>query len=268
MMNIRNFKKIDLSKIGFLQPEGWEDITFHFKFFEKVSFCFPVVAEIDNKISGVTNCLVNKNTGWISHIIVSEKKRKKGIGCKLTKHVMHILSENNCSSQFLIATKMGETLYENLGFKKSTLYNFYIGQQLNFCKNENIRKLNKSDYSKIFELDFSVSGEHREHMIKHFIANGYVYEDKFSHDIIGYYLPDLGDGVVIALDINIGLELLKLKHSIAKYMTVLPEENIAGNDFLNQQGFKLHNHAYRMVFGKEVNWKPKSVFCRIGGYYA
>lgn len=268
MVSIRNFKKNDLSQIGFLQPEGWEDITFYFKFFEKVSFCFPVVAEIDNKIIGVANCLVNRGTGWISHIIVSDNHRKHGIGYKLTTHVMDILSENNCSSQFLIATKMGEGLYEKLGFRKSALYNFYIGRQLNFPKNENIRSLNKSDLSRIYELDFNVSGEYREHMIKHFITNGYVYEENHSKEIIGYYLPDLGDGVVLALNDNAGIELLKVKHSLKKCMSVLPQENMAGNDFLKEQGFEFHNQAYRMIKGDEVDWKPQSVFCRIGGYYA
>lgn len=181
---------------------------------------------------------------------------------------MTILSENNCSSQLLIATKMGENLYEKLGFKKSALYNFYIGQQINFPKNENIRQLNKTDLKNILKLDFVVSGEYREHMIKYFLSDGYVYEDNISREIIGYYLPNLGDGVVLALDDNVGINLLKLKHSLKKCKTVLPEQNLAGNEFLSKQGFKLHNQAYRMVFGSEVDWKPKSVFCRIGGYYA
>ena len=268
MMKLRNFKKNDLSQIEYLQPGGWEDITYYFKFFDKVNFCYPVVAEINNKIVGVANCLINKGTGWISHIIVSDNHRNQGIGYKLTKHVMDILSKNNCSSQLLIATKMGENLYKNLGFKKSILYNFYKGQQLRYHKNDNIRELKKADYSKIFELDLNVSGEYREHMIKHFITNGYVYEEKHSEKIIGYYLSNLGDGVVLALDDKVGIELLKLKHSQKKCITVLPENNIAGNKFLKEQGFELHNQAYRMVLGGEVDWKPQSVFCRIGGYYA
>ena len=74
--------------------------------------------------------------------------------------------------------------------------------------------------------------------------------------------------VILASDNKAGIELLKLKHSQKKCMTVLPEENIAGNVFLKEQGFELHNQAYRMALGGEVDWKPQSVFCRIGGYYA
>ena len=83
-----------------------------------------------------------------------------------------------------------------------------------------------------------------------------------------YFIPDLGDGVILA-DNNIsGIELLRIKHTLKKCMTVLPAENQAGNNFFIENGFELHNHAYRMVLGNEVNWKPQSVFCRIGGFYA
>ena len=51
-------------------------------------------------------------------------------------------------------------------------------------------------------------------------------------------------------------------------MTVLPKGNQAGNDLFIENGFELHNQAYRMVYGNEANWKPQSVFCRIGGFYA
>lgn len=268
MVKIRNCSKQDLSKIGHLQPSGWEDIIYYFKFFEKVDFCFPVVAEIDNQIVGVANCLLNKSTGWISHIIVSDKFRNLGIGYKLTEHVMNILSENTCTTQLLIATKVGENLYERLGFQKSSLYNFYIGKQLDCQKNGNIRKINNNDYNKIFELDFEVSGEQRENMIINFISDGFVYTGKKSNTISGYFLPNLGDGVVLALEKNAGIELLKFKHSLKKCMTVLPKGNQAGNGFFTENGFELHNQAYRMVYGNEVNWKPQSVFCRIGGFYA
>jgi len=268
MIKIRNFEKSDLSQINYLQPDGWKDIIYYFKFFEEANFCFPVVAEVDNKIVGIANCLLNKDSGWISHIIVSDKFRNQGLGFKLTKHVMEILAEKNCISQLLIATKMGENLYERLGFKKSNLYNFYIGKQLNYPINDNIRLLNNSDIGEILELDLNLSGEVRENMILQFIYNGYVYEKNNSGKILGYFLPDLGDGVVLASNINAGIELLKLKHTLYNCKTVLPETNQAGKEFFVQNGFELDNQAYRMVYGEEVDWKPQSVFCRIGGFYA
>jgi ribosomal protein S18 acetylase RimI-like enzyme len=268
MIKIRTFEKADLSKIDYLQPDGWEDIKLYFDFFERSHFCFPVVAEIEYNIVGIANSLLNKGSGWISHIIVSDKFRNQGLGYQLTKHVMNILSENNCTTQLLIATKMGEILYEKLGFKKSARYNFYHGKKLDYPINENIRLLNSCDNGEVLKLDFSISGELRENMILQFISDGYVYEEKNSGKIIGYFLPELGDGVVLASNKKAGIELLKLKHTLKKCMTVIPKDNIEGNDLFINNGFELLNHAFRMVYGNEVNWKPQSVFCRIGGFYA
>jgi len=105
---------------------------------------------------------------------------------------------------------MGENLYEQLGFIKSALYNFYIGKQLDYPINEHIRLLNESDYDQVLKLDLSISDEQRENMILQFNSNGYVYEKKDTGKISGYFLPDLGDGVVLATNNKDGIELLKL----------------------------------------------------------
>ena len=104
-------------------------------------------------------------------------------------------------------------------------------------------------------------------MILQFISNGYVYVENDTGKISGYFLPDFGDGVILAAYNISGTELLKFKHTQKKCITVLPEYNQAGNDFFMENGLKFHKQAYRMVFGNEVNWKPQSVFCRIGGFY-
>lgn len=268
MLKIRRFEKKDLPQIKKLQPEGWSDITTHFTFFKNVDFCFPVVGETDNKIVGVANCLLNKNSGWISHIIVSEKFRGRGFGFQLTQHVMNILSDRKCKSQLLIATKMGEKVYEKLGFKKSSQYNFYKAKKLEYSINKNIHPLTKSDLAYVLQIDLKVSGEHREHMLKHYMSDGIVFGENNSGQITGYYLPTLGDGIILATNQESGIELLKFKHSYKECPTVLPEANIAGNQFLKKNGFELHNQAYRMFFGGEVNWIPQFVYCRIGGFYA
>jgi len=60
------------------------------------------------------------------------------------------------------------------------------------------------------KLDLSISDEQRENMILQFNSNGYVYEKKDTGKISGYFLPDLGDGVVLATNNKDGIELLKL----------------------------------------------------------
>jgi len=268
MIKIRKFTISDLPQVKLLQPDGWPDITANFSFFNDVDFCFPFVGEVGTEIVGLANCLLNEDSGWISHIIVSERFRNQGFGYKLTQHVMNFLSDKNISTQLLIATQMGEKLYEKLGFKKSALYNFYKGEKLTCSKNENIRSVKSSDFDDILKLDYSISGEYRKNMLQHYISSGFVYEENKSKILSGYYIPELGDGVILASNENAGIELLKFKHSQKVCKTILPELNHTGNKILKESGFEIYNQSYRMVYGEEVNWKPKSVYCRIGGYYA
>ena len=49
---------------------------------------------------------------------------------------------------------------------------------------------------------------------------------------------------------------------------VIPSLNIAGIEFLKQNGFIEDSvKGTRMVLGKELDWKPKNIFSRISGNF-
>ncbi|MFC2133661.1 GNAT family N-acetyltransferase [Bacteroidota bacterium] len=259
----------DVDQIRYLQPKGWGDITFFFRMYTRCDFCCPIAAVKNGKIIGVGTGIQNDDTGWIAHIIVSPEYYKKGIGGKLTEHVMHNLEEKGCKTQLLIATQMGEKLYEKLGFKTSCVYDFYEPKKLeNNFQSKEIRQLRKEDYEQIIEIDRKVSGEERECMLKMYDIYGKVYEDPDVKKIRGYFFPILGEGMIIATDDEAGLELLRYKHSRRLSKTTIPESNKTAAEFMESSGFKKVLSAPRMVFGKEVNWKPEYVYSRIGGHYA
>ncbi len=267
-LQIREFKIEDLNSIGYLQPESWDDIKYYFKFYTESPFCYPIAGVKAGKIIGVGNGILNKSTGWLSHIIVSNDYQNQGIGYKLTERVIELLDGFNCQSQLLIATKMGEGLYAKLGFKTTGIYKFFEGNQLSINPNyEYIRPFEDSDFEKLIKLDFEISGEYREHMIKDYTSDGRVSVKINTGELNGYFLPELGDGVILAKSNDAGIELLKLKHHLKKCKTILPEENKSGEKFLIENGFEMYNQARRMVFGNEVKWQPQFVFCRIGGFY-
>ena len=259
----------EVDQIRYLQPKGWGDITFFFRMYTRCDFCFPIAAVKKGKIIGVGTGIKNDNTGWVAHIIVSPEYYKKGIGSELTEQVMKTLEEKGCRTQLLIATKMGEKLYEKLGFKTSCVYDFYEPKKLaNGFESNEIRKLRKEDYDQILEIDRKVSGEERKCMLKMYDIYGKVYEDPDAKKIRGYFFPILGEGMIIASDDEAGLELLRFKHSRRFSKTTIPETNKTAAEFLEKNGFKKVLSAPRMVFGKEVDWKPESVYSRIGGHYA
>lgn len=159
-------------------------------------------------------------------------------------------------------------LYEKLGLPKSTYYYFYNKPQLSLRINSNnLRSIQETDYEQIFNLDKEISGENRKSMIQNLSTKGWPYFDKDENDLLGYFLPNVGEGVICAKDETAGIELLKIKHCQKNGRAVLPVENKSGRKFLEEHGFKLVNKAPRMVLGEEIHWKPDLIFSRIGGFY-
>lgn len=266
---IREFTISDLESISYLKPEGWDDITGYFKFYYSEPFCHPVVAVIDNKIVGTASAILNRDTGWIAHIIVSPDHRRQGIGYQLTETVLNILTDHKCKTKFLIATKEGEPLYKKLGFRVSCYYRFFRHNSLLPAEPDvNIRLLTDNDYDNIFELDFEITKEYRHNMLKRYISSGYGYFHRDTKQLRGYFLPEPGEGTVIARDNEAGLKLLAFKHSLKSGRSVIPETNQEGIEFLISNGMEEFYKAARMFMGEKLDCKLSNVYSRIGGYYA
>ena len=97
---IRPIEDKDIPNLKHLQPEGWGDILFYFRFYVKESFCYPALLEHDNQIAGIANGLFIGRTGWLAHIIVAKEHYRKGFGYALTEHVINYI-EGGCSCQEL-----------------------------------------------------------------------------------------------------------------------------------------------------------------------
>ena len=258
----------NINSIKHLQPENWSDILPHFRFFCQQSFCYPVLALLDNKIVGIANSILNGRTGWLSHIIVDQGYRRRGIGYQLTQHVIDYLYKHDCKTQLLIATDLGEPVYKKLGFRNVNYYWFFSGPKLILTMNaENLRPLIPSDLKSIYKFDKQISGENRKHMLEKYLSSAWIYIDEDGSNIFGYFLPEFGEGLIIANDAKAGIELLKMKHSVQKCNTVLPQENKVAIDFLIHNGFHKYSSVSRMILGEDISWQPNLIFSRVGGYY-
>lgn len=266
LINIRKCNLSDIEYIRYLQPVGWDDITFYFKFYCSHLFCYPIVALDQDQIVGVAAGILNQKTGWLAHIIVSEAHRGRGIGSRLTQHLIDYLHQQGCETLLLIATELGEPIYRKCGFETVTEYQFYRGNQIHHDSvSGNIRNLSPSNRNWVFELDESVTGEHRKLMLEQFLTNGWVYQTNVKTR--SFFLPEFGEGTIIAADDAAGLELLKFKLSLRNSKVVLPDENQKGIQLLDSLGFENFNHAKRMALGKAIQWKPGLIYSRAGGFY-
>ncbi len=113
------------------------------------------------------------------------------------------------------------------------------------------------------KLDAYVSGENREKLIKNYLNNSFVF---ISNNLIeGFYIPDLGEGPIFALSTDAGMELMRFKYSTV-YVAIIPGDNQAGIEFIKELGFKAsHTTPTRMLFGRDIEWRPEMIYSRIGG---
>ncbi len=89
-----------------------------------------------------------------------------------------------------------------------------------------------------------------------------------DQQLLGYYMPGLGEGTFGADQKEAGLELIKIR-SLHFDHAALPSNNQAGIDFLKANGFvPAPNKGTRMLTGKNVHWRPEKIYGRIGGNYS
>ena len=226
----------DIHYLRELQPDGWSDIIPLFEYYIKTTFCKPIKVVINNRIVGIGTGILLNNTAWLAHIIVNPEFRKMGIGSSIVNYLLEYLKNRDCETISLIATELGYPIYKKVGFVEQTKYVFFERKE---PLKENIRSKYIIQYKnvnarEIFSLDRIVTGEDRRVFLNDKLENSYVYQ-KYGKTI-GYYLPKLGEGLIIADNVEAGIELMRLRYSIVN-KGVLPIDNIEGIKFLNENGF-------------------------------
>jgi GNAT superfamily N-acetyltransferase len=255
----------DLPGLAELQPDGWPDIIPEFGFYSRMPFCKAVRVTMEGRLAGVGAGISLGKTAWLAHIIVNPLFRKKGIGRSIVDHLLDWLDHSGCETVSLIATDMGYPLYRKTGFDDQTDYVFLKSEKpLNLPDSTDTIPFTGAAAIDVFSLDKKVSGEDRSGIMMNRMLNAHVLR-KNGH-ITGYFLPGLGEGPIVAEEIETGLAMMELRIPNSK-QCVLPVENAAGIDFLKENGFVESKRAKRMVRGKRFSWQPDKIFNRIGGNF-
>lgn len=266
---IRALKESEIDRLNSLPPTDWKfNYESFLKDFLKEDFFYAFVMIQDEKIIGTGNVFLKEKTGWLANIIINKKYRGKGLGFKMTKFLVDFLINKGCETQLLLATELGEPVYQKIGFKKVTEYQCFdteIENNSTTHYTKSIRKLGHSDLKNIHKLDKDANDENRTHLIDKYYETGLGYFNN-ENELLGFYLPDFGRGLVLSRDEQAGIELLKLKHSKKGERTLLPVDNQKGIDYFEKNGFKKGHKCSRMILGKENKWKPKYIYSHGSGY--
>ena len=254
----------DLPAIKKLQPEDWGDIIPDMEFYLHYPFCNPVKATLDGRIVGIGTSIIFEGTAWLAHIIVGPSFRNKGIGGGMVHHLLETVREKSIETCLLIATDFGKPVYLKAGFNIVCDYLFFERKEpwIKCPVSENVVLFHEDYRINIYEMDKKMTGENRIPLLSDFLKNAILYVENDA--LMGYYIPDLKEGLIVAQTDKAGLELMTLKYSTVD-RAVLPSLNTAGCQFLIQHGFIQTKTGTRMVYGKNTDWKPAMLYSRIGG---
>jgi hypothetical protein len=160
---------------------------------------------------------------------------------------------------------LGKPIYEKLGFKTTSYYRFFNPPELFKPQYDRsgIRAATKNDLEIIFKLDFEATGEKRTKMMESYLEDCMVV---YTDEINGFYMPNLGNGYIVARDNLSGIELLNFRLKRNKKPIVVPDRNTDTIEYLLQLGFTEGYKIPRMVLGSEPNWNPAMIFSRAAGY--
>lgn len=264
---IKEVRKSDIEGLNNLPPVDWNfDYETFLRNFINDDFFYAFIQIEGNRIVGTGNILLKGKIGWLANIMVDKNHRGKGLGLEMTKFLVDFLADKECETQLLIATELGEAVYKKIGFSKMTEYQCFDSVvDVDYTFTSSIRGLEKSDLKSVYKLDQDVNGEDRTHLIDKFYENGFGYFNS-DNELLGFFLPGFGRGLVLSRDERAGIELLKLKHSKKGKRTLLPIENQNGINLLENKGLKKGAKSSRMILGKENKWNPKHIYSYGSGY--
>lgn len=254
----------DLPFLKIFEPPGWGDLVPRFSYHINSDFCTPLKLVVDAKMVAIGTTIFHKDSAWLASIIVHPDERNKGYGAMITQQLIDITDRSQFTTIYLDATEAGFPVYTKLGFELETTY-------AHLKAAETITGLQLSgpvvDYDEqfkdqVWQLDKDVSCEERQDTITENLATAKLFVKQGR--VKGYYLPSLGNGLIIAENEHAGIALMHYRLE-NNYYGILPSANKAGILFLEQNGLTQFRISRRMFIGKKRNWKKENIYNRISG---
>lgn len=258
-----NFTEQDIAGLSELQPPDWSDIRPYFEHHIRSSRSHPIKFEIDGRLVAVGTAIFHADTAWLAQIIVHPEYRNRSLGTKMTQALLSLIDTKTHPTVYLIATPLGEPVYRKLGFEDEGGQVFMRGvKSIDYVAVPEIVPYDIQYEARFLDMDSIVSGERRKDRLSEHLKDAVLYTGK--GEVLGYYLPSLGEGHVIATDPAAGKALMEYRLK-ERDMAVLPADNIVGVKLLEARGFVRTRTARRMRLGPPRPWKPSCMYNRISG---
>ena len=255
--------------------EGWGDRRVKMRFVAGHPRCVPLIAEADGAVVGTGVATLNGPVGWIGTIWVDPEWRRKGLGRALTLATMEAGEEAGCGTFVLVATKVGQPLYEGLGFEIQTWYRIKEAPGLPpeestpgtvLGPGPRVRRFRPADLDAMAALDRAATGEDRRHLLERFAdAETTLCLERNDGRLGGFVVrAPWGGGATVAPDPDDAEALLTARRLAAgpekRVRAGLLADNEAGLERLADAGWSDVWGAPRMIRGPMPAWDPAAIW--------
>jgi ribosomal protein S18 acetylase RimI-like enzyme len=217
----------------------------------------------------------NGPVAWIGTIWVDQAWRRKGMGRALTLATMEAGAAAGCRTYVLVATKVGQPLYEGLGFEVQTWYHIKEAPGLAADADPpraptepggHARRFRPSDLPAMTGLDRAATGEDRGHLLAAFATpETALCLDRADGSLGGFVIrAPWGGGATIAPDQDDAMAVLTARRLAAgpdkRVRAGVLTENEAGRERLAADGWTDVWQGPRMILGPTPDWTPSSIW--------
>jgi GNAT superfamily N-acetyltransferase len=219
----------------------------------------------DGSILGVGAAICLGTTAWLAHIVVAEEARNQGVGKAIVFALCQRMEAAGMTTVSLLATELGAYVYLQQGFRNLGKYHFYVLEEPVNAEESavSLRLGTPSDYPALMEMDRVYSGEQREIALLPHATHFLVAEEEGK--MCGYYLPEWGDGHIVAFNRQAGYALMA-ERSKRHLRFSVPDQNQDAIAWLMEHGARMEElDVLRMEWGAAVQWHPEWNYGRIAG---
>ncbi|MDA0181998.1 GNAT family N-acetyltransferase [Solirubrobacter phytolaccae] len=210
-----------------------------------------LVAEEDGAVVGTAASVGFGPTAWLGGVTVAPQARGNGLGRQLTEAAIDALGERE--TILLLATPMGQPVYEKLGFEVEGTYRVFSSGSRRPEKTVELRDVTPDDHDAIRALDRRATGEDRSLAIDASLEGA-----KATPDLKAVALNPPWPALPIIGDPQAATTLLTSLIEPGLRIAV-PDENTDAVNLLRLLGREQRTVA-RMRRGPAVDWRPDEVW--------
>lgn len=210
---------------------------------------------------------------WIAMVLVDASMRNQGIGQQLMEHAIAHLDGVGIETLRLDATVFGKGLYEKLGFQEEyeVVRMKGVSKMHERLDDEAMPWTPETSVPPVLNLDFRITGTHREAFLYSLLRSNTFYYSMFEDDLAyagsrkGRNAVQLGPAVASTPEAGRQIcdAMLHHFHGLPVFIDI-PVPNKAALRWAKANGLEEQRRFIRMYRGKKIDDKPELIWASSG----